>query len=86
MVDRSTQATKKTRNRRPPAWARPYIPNSTDRLALVSLDRPTAALWPIRLTQIIGGKTWSLSLVRYRSREPMLMPSNPAVREGEFGG
>lgn len=70
-----------SRRRRRLWWARPYLPNSSDRLALVSLDRPTGALWPLRLTQIVGGRTWSLSLVRYRSPGPVPVPEPVASGE-----
>lgn len=66
---------------------RPYLPNSSDRLALVSLDRPTAACWPLRLTQIVGGRTWSFSLVRYRTPEPVplrvIPPASTSTEEAE---
>jgi hypothetical protein len=42
------------------------------------LDRPADAHWPIRLTQIVGGKTWSISFVRFQTREPMLSRIRPA--------
>ena len=52
--------------------AKTYLPNSSDRLALVALNdaRPFRAYWPLRLTQLIGGKTWSLSIVRYQTKSP----------------
>lgn len=56
-----------------------YLVNSSDRLALVSLDdkRPFRAYWPLRLTQIVGGKRWSLSLVRYQTSEPQRIEETP---------
>ena len=56
--------------------AKTYLPNSSDRLALVSLDdkRPFRAYWPLRLTQLVGGKTWSLSIVRYQTKNPVPVP------------
>ena len=60
---------------------RPYLPNRSDRLALVSLDdeRPFRAYQPIRLTQILGGRTWSLSLVRHTTQMPCLVPDRVAA-------
>ena len=57
-----------------------YGPNTSDRLALVSLnDRHRfSAYWPMRLTQIIGGKTWSISFTRFTTPEPI--PTAPAHR------
>lgn len=42
----------------------PYLPNTSDRLALVRVDdkRPFRTYWPMRFTQIVGGKRWSLSV------------------------
>lgn len=53
---------------------RVYLPNSNDRLALVALDdeRPFRAHWPVRLTQLVGGRTWSLSVVRYQTVAPVV--------------
>lgn len=58
---------------------RPYLPNRSDALALVSLNdkRPFRAHWPLTLVQIVGGRTRSLSVVRYRTREPV--PITPPV-------
>ena len=59
-------------------WWRTYGPNTSDRLALVSLndERPFRAHWPVRLTQIIGGKRWSLSLCIHLTPHPI-----PTTRE-----
>lgn len=59
-----------------PKRLRPYVPNTSDKLALVSLDDKFKyrAHWPLRLTQIIGGKTWSLSFVRHPSQKPEINP------------
>lgn len=57
--------------KRAPAWARPYLPNRSHRLALVSLERPGAAHWPLQLTQLVGGRTWSLTFVRFQTAEPI---------------
>jgi len=64
-------AEKDRMRKRAPKWLRPYLPNTSSRLALVSLDRPDAAHWPIRLTQIVGGKTWSISFIRFQTPEPV---------------
>lgn len=56
---------------RAPKWLRPYLPNTSTRLGLVSLDDPGKAHWPVRLTQIIGGRTWSLSLVTNLTPKPV---------------
>ncbi len=52
---------------------RPYLPNRSDKMALVSLDdeRPFRAYQPIRLTQLVGGRHWSISLVTYRTARPL---------------
>lgn len=41
-----------------------YLPNTSGRLGLVHVDdaHPFRAYWPMRFTQIIGGKRWSLSV------------------------
>ncbi|MBM4489391.1 hypothetical protein MWT96_20705 [Prescottella equi] len=46
---------------------RDYLPNTSTRLALVSLDdqRPFRAYWPMRITQLVGGKTWSISFIKH---------------------
>lgn len=53
----------------------PYLPNTSDRLALVHVDdeRPFRAYWPMRFTQIIGGKRWSLSICRHLTDKPVLV-------------
>lgn len=68
---------------RAPKRIRPYLPNRSRNLALVSLNdkRPFRAHWPLVLTQIIGGKTWSLSLVRYQTATPVLTTSSGADRD-----
>lgn len=54
---------------------RPYLPNRSAKLALV----PAAGPFPHRaqqrvvLTQLVGGRTWSLSLVRHAGT-PQLLP------------
>ena len=50
---------------------RPYLPNRSDALALVSQQYPTRAYWPLTLIQIVGGRTWSLSIVRYQTDRPI---------------
>ena len=59
-----------------------YGPNTSDRLALVSLDdrRPFRAYWPVRFTQIVGGKRWSLSLCFYRTPKPVLVADEKPKR------
>lgn len=61
---------------------RPFLPNRSDALALVSLNdqRPFRAYWPLTLVQIVGGRTWSISFVRYRTPRPRVIP--PARTEG----
>lgn len=54
-----------------PKWLRPYLPNSSTSLALVSREFPADAFWPIRLTQIVGGRTWSLSFVTHMTPTPV---------------
>lgn len=56
-----------------PKWLRPYLPNTSNELALVSLsDRePFRAFWPIVLTQLVGGRTWSISFIRHKTLEPI---------------
>jgi len=60
-----------------------YLYNSSDRLALVSLDDPQdfRAYWPLRLTQLVGGKTWSISFVRFQTPKPQVT----AQRQGSTG-
>ena len=54
---------------------RPYLPNTSDQMALVSLNEPGGppfnAYWPMRLTQIVGGKTWSISFTRFKTPHPI---------------
>jgi hypothetical protein len=52
-----------------------YLVNHSNGLALVSLDdqRPFRAYWPLKMTQVIGGRRWSLSLVRLQGDEPTLI-------------
>ena len=55
---------------------RNYLP-STGNFSLVGTDRlrpqpDLRAHWPIRLTQIIGGKRWSLSFVWHKTPHPVL--------------
>lgn len=59
--------------RRVPRALRPYLPNTSARLALVSLDdpEPFRAYWPMRFTQLVGGRRWSLSVVRYQTPAPV---------------
>jgi len=62
----------------------PYLPNTSDRLALVHVgdERPFRAYWPLRLTQIIGGKRWSLSVCRYLTDKPVPVAGvNPYRKE-----
>lgn len=50
-----------------------YLPNRDDSMALVSTEDPKfRAFWPVRITQILGGKTWSLSIVRFKTDEPVI--------------
>ncbi|KZL33174.1 MULTISPECIES: hypothetical protein [Rhodococcus] len=60
---------------------REYLPNTSTRLAMVALDdqRPFRAYWPMRITQIIGGKTWSLSVINHRATQ--LVKAEPAEEE-----
>ncbi|MGW6658895.1 hypothetical protein [Rhodococcus sp. NPDC055024] len=60
---------------------REYLPNTSTRLAMVALDdqRPFRAYWPMRITQIIGGKTWSLSVINHRATQ--LVKADPAEEE-----
>lgn len=53
---------------------REYLPNTSTRLAMVSLDdrRPFRAYWPMRITQLIGGKTWSLSFIKHSTPRPVV--------------
>jgi hypothetical protein len=48
-------------------WYAHYIPNTTTDLAMI--HRATAApdqpYWTMRITQLIGGKTWSISLIKH---------------------
>ncbi|NKR60220.1 hypothetical protein GS474_15930 [Rhodococcus hoagii] len=52
---------------------RDYLPNTSTRLAMVSLDdqRPFRAYWPMRITQLIGGKTWSISFIKHHAPQPV---------------
>lgn len=52
---------------------RPYLPNRSSRMALVSLDdeRPFRAHWPLTLVQIVGCRAWSISFVRYATPSPV---------------
>lgn len=65
-------------------WWRTYLPNSSRNLALVSLRdrRPFRAYWPLHLTQLVGGKTWSISLVRYTTDGPQLVEQEHAEGGG----
>ena len=51
-----------------------YGPNSSAGLSLVPTKHPGAGHWPIRVTQIIGGKRWSLSFVYLLTPEPFAGP------------
>lgn len=55
-----------------PKKLRPYLFNTSDKLGLVSLKHPSEAVWPLRLTQLFGGRKWSLALVVYETSRPML--------------
>jgi hypothetical protein len=59
---------------------RTYLPNTSDRLALVSLAdaRPFRSHWPVRLTQIVGGRAWSLTLVTLTTPAPVLTDPDDA--------
>ncbi|PTR30610.1 hypothetical protein C8K36_102462 [Rhodococcus sp. OK519] len=52
---------------------REYLPNTTTKLAMVSLNdqRPFRAYWPMRITQLVGGKTWSLSFIKHGTPRPV---------------
>lgn len=52
---------------------RRYLPNTSTKLALVSLDdeRPFRAYWPMRFTQLLGGKRWSISVCVFRTETPV---------------
>lgn len=50
---------------------RTYLFNTSDRLALVSADGPRRASWPMRFTQIVGGKRWSLSVCIFLTDKPV---------------
>ena len=69
------------------AWWRAARPNTSTRMALVSLDdaEPYRAHWRIRLTQIIGGKRWSLSLVTYQTPTPELVTRPTATPDPDPG-
>ena len=45
-----------------------YIPNTSTDLAMVLVETvaPKQAFWPMRITQLIGGKTWSISLITHK--------------------
>ena len=62
--------------RRNKRWWKDYGPNSSDRFSLVSASESAQldlrAHWPIVLTQLVGGKRWSLSLVRHTTPKPVL--------------
>lgn len=49
-------------------WYRHYIPNTTTDLAMISRQTATPGQlhWPMRITQLIGGKTWSISFITHR--------------------
>jgi hypothetical protein len=51
---------------------KPYLPNHSDRFALVTVDQPIRAWWRARIWQIVGGRTWSLSIIRL-APEPELV-------------
>ena len=60
---------------------KPYLPNTSDRLSLVgrraNASQPDfRAYWPLRLTQIVGGKRWSLALVWYKTPHPIPTKEN----------
>ena len=58
-----------------------YLPNSGN-FSLVSIDKADPARrepdlrahWPIRLTQLVGGKRWSISFVWHKTPHPILTP------------
>lgn len=56
-----------------PKRLRPYLPNRSDRLALVSTrdSNPFSAYWPLIITQLVGGKTWSISYIRHTTPRPI---------------
>jgi hypothetical protein len=56
---------------RAPKWLRPYLPNTSTKLAIVHQDHPADAYWPMRITQIVGGRTWSISLINHRTPTPV---------------
>lgn len=62
--------TKKTRLRK---LVSHYGPNTSTALGIVALNdpQPFGAYWPMRFTQIIGGKRWSISLCVFRSEKPL---------------
>lgn len=59
-----------------------YGPNTSDRAGLVSLDdaEPFLAFWPMRFTQLVGGRRWSLSICVFRTGEPMATDGSQARR------
>ncbi|MDH6284023.1 hypothetical protein [Prescottella agglutinans] len=59
---------------------RDYLPHTSTRLAMVYLDdrRPFRAYWPIRNTQLIGGKTWALSFIKYSTQKPVEIKGDQA--------
>lgn len=49
-------------------WYWHYIPNTSTDLAMIRKDAATTGQlhWPMRITQLIGGKTWSISLIMHK--------------------
>jgi hypothetical protein len=43
---------------------RPYLPNGSDEMMMTPIKAPIYGR-KVKLTQIIGGRTWSLSVVRH---------------------
>lgn len=64
---------------------RTYGPNRSDKLALVSINdlrqrERFTAYWPLSITQIIGGKKWSINFIRYQTPQPVLVGPKGGLR------
>lgn len=59
-----------------------YLPNWSDKLTLTRLDAVRSPHRPVRLIQIVGGRSWSLSLVINRTKNPVF-PTPPRRRGHE---